>query len=94
MFKLPTVQQCFIATILLGIFFISAGLFFLILPLSLTDAVLTQEELRDDALLKSAVERIQTAFGTQWLIWMIGGGAQVISGAVGLVVDGRRNSDS
>ena len=93
--KTPTIRQCFIATIVLGLFFLFLGLCVIpVLPWTQLDAVLTQEELTDEALRKSTLEMLKRASGNQWLFWALGGAAQVAIGVSGLLAENRRKPDA
>ena len=78
--------------------------FFPVLPHFQLDVVLTQDQLKDDALRESTLETLDKASGNQSLFWIVGGIAQIVIGAIGLKTtptrerkdeaEGRRTSNS
>ncbi len=87
-FKTSTTRLCFIATIFLGLAFLFFGIILIpVLPHFQLDVVLTQEQLKDDTLRESTLAMLKKASGIQWLIWTIGGAAQLTIGVIGLLAN-------
>lgn len=94
MFKTSTIRLCFIGTILLGSAFLIFGLILIpVMPHFQLDVVLTQEELKDETLRETTLAMLKKASGNQWVIWTLGGAAQLAIGVVGLMANRTKELD-
>ena len=65
--------------------FLIVGIFVIpTLPYIQLDAVLSGEELDNDALRESTLALLKKASGNQWALWALGGVAQLAIGVLGL----------
>lgn len=69
-----------------------------VLPYFQLDAVLTEDQLKDDTMRESTLAMLKKASGNQWVIWTLGGAAQLAIGVIGLMASrvrsGEMSSDS
>ena len=78
-----TCEACFAISFLLGVSFVFMGFVEQVMPYASLDAVLTREELNDEAIRRKTLDLLLRASGLRWFFWAAGGALLTTVSSIG-----------